>query len=160
METAVRFVPGHAAQPGWIFSRKLRGPSCPERGKDLVLLDTRKVEGSGELVRPVCRNFLHFFAQRRSGDSEGDPRFSFDEQSGRRRPTVPALEEWGGGGDYWGGINMTCCRWRAIPLAPETAGKGEESSRRQDRISLSFSAGRSHAFWKECRDPPGARRQQ
>jgi len=46
---------------------------------------------------------------------EGDPRFYFDDS---RTPQVQGTgtEEWGGGGDYWGGHTMT------LPLAGHPVG--------------------------------------
>jgi hypothetical protein len=56
---------------------------------------------------------------------EGDPRFFFD---GSRTPQAmgTGTEEWGGGGDYWGGRNMT------IPLAGHPIGK-ERGKHKSDK---------------------------
>ena len=53
---------------------------------------------------------------------EGDPRFFFDDsQTPQAQGT--GTEEWGGGGDYWGGRNMT------LPFAGHPVGRGNARSR-------------------------------
>ena len=78
----------------------------PTPGRDLVLLDTTKTEGGGNW----CGNFVGTsFIFTDTGvhwTLEGDPRFFFDDsQSPQAYGT--GTEEWGGGGDYWGGRTMT-----------------------------------------------------
>jgi hypothetical protein len=78
----------------------------PTPGKDLVFLDTTKTEGGGDW----CGNFVGtsfiFSDQAVLSTLEGDPRFFFDDS---QTPQVQGTgtEEWGGGGDYWGGLKMT-----------------------------------------------------
>jgi hypothetical protein len=78
----------------------------PELGKDLVLLDTRTVEGSEEWSGHFAGTSFIFSHLANLGTLEGDPRFFFDDsQTPQAQGT--GTEEWGGGGDYWGGRNMT-----------------------------------------------------
>jgi len=78
----------------------------PVRGRDLVLLDTRSVEGGGDWSGSVVGTSFIFSDRANLTTLEGDPRFFFDDS---RSPQVQGTgtEEWGGGGDYWGGENMT-----------------------------------------------------
>src|SRR4029078_1247315 len=83
-----------------------RDHASPVEGQDLVILDTKTVEGGGGF----CGSFngmSWIFSDRADLTTlEGDPRFFFDDsQSPQAYGT--GTEEWGGGGDYWGGRNMT-----------------------------------------------------
>lgn len=78
----------------------------PELGKDLVLLDTRTVEGGGDWSGSFIGTSWIFSDRANLRTLEGDPRFFFDDsQTPQAQGT--GTEEWGGGGDYWGGRNMT-----------------------------------------------------
>src|SRR5687768_3980265 len=69
----------------------------------------------------------------RLGTLEGDPRFFFDEsQSPQAYGT--GTEEWGGGGDYWGGLNMT------LPFAghPVGAKNLKEAKNDEDKIHSAY----------------------
>ena len=88
---------------------------------------------------------------------EGDPRFFFDDsQTPQAQGT--GTEEWGGGGDYWGGRNMT------LPFAGHPGRRAEreggEERRGQDRVGLPLPAGRPDAVRQERAHPPGARRHE
>ncbi|CAN5312015.1 hypothetical protein BH23BAC1_BH23BAC1_21920 [soil metagenome] len=67
------------------------------------------------------------------GTLEADPRFFFD---GARSPQAhgTGTEEWGGGGDYWGGETMT------IPFAGHPVGvhRGEEARNQKDLIHSAY----------------------
>ncbi|MDB5623465.1 MAG: hypothetical protein JWR39_2028, partial [Devosia sp.] len=78
----------------------------PERGRDLVLLDTTTVEGGGEWAGHLVGTAFIFSHDADLMTLEGDPRFFFDDS---RTPQAQGTgtEEWGGGGDYWGGQTMT-----------------------------------------------------
>ncbi len=52
---------------------------------------------------------------------EGDPRFFFDD-SLTPQAQGTGTEEWGGGGDYWGGLNMTL-PFAGHPVGARTARK-------------------------------------
>ncbi|MCU1321286.1 MAG: hypothetical protein JWM43_935 [Acidobacteriaceae bacterium] len=74
----------------------------PVAGDDLVLLDTRAAEGSNQWSGSVVGTSFIFSHNADLRTLEGDPRMFFDDS---RSPQVQGTgtEEWGGGGDYWGG---------------------------------------------------------
>jgi hypothetical protein len=103
----------------------------PIPGKDVVFLDTDQVEGG----HPWSGSFVGMswiFSHRGNLRTlEGDPRFFFD---GSRTPQAmgTGTEEWGGGGDYWGGRNMT------TPLAGHPV--GSEAGKHRSEADLINSA--------------------
>ena len=105
----------------------------PELGKDLNLLDTKGIEGHNEWSGNFVGTSLIFSQRNYLGTLEGDPRFFFD---GARSPQAhgTGTEEWGGGGDYWGGETMT------IPLAGHPVGvhRGEEARNEKDLIHSTY----------------------
>jgi hypothetical protein len=64
---------------------------------------------------------------------EGDPRFFFDD-SDSAQAYGTGTEEWGGGGDYWGGLNMT------LPFAghPVGARTAAEAKSDEDKIHSAY----------------------
>jgi hypothetical protein len=105
----------------------------PEPGKDLVLLDTRNAEGGGEWSGHFVGTSFIFSHNAVLTTLEGDPRFYFDDS---RSPQCygTGTEEWCGGGDYWGGLNMT------LPMAghPTGAKSAKESQDDQDKIQSAY----------------------
>jgi hypothetical protein len=93
---------------------KDHGPN-PKRGEDLVLLDTRQTEGGGDWTGSFIGTSFIFSHNAFLGTLEGDPRFYFDD-SMTPQAQGTGTEEWGGGGDYWGGRTMT------LPLAGHPVG--------------------------------------
>jgi hypothetical protein len=88
------------------FHATYRDHPQPELGKDLVLLDTRVAEGGGDWSGHLVGTSLIFSHRANLRTLEGDPRFFFDDsQTPQAQGT--GTEEWCGGGDYWGGRNMT-----------------------------------------------------
>ncbi|HZY61448.1 MAG TPA: DUF2961 domain-containing protein, partial [Edaphobacter sp.] len=87
----------------------------PVPGEDMVLLDTRTTEGGGDWSGHLAGTSFIFSHNANLTTLEGDPRFFFDDS---RTPQAQGTgtEEWGGGGDYWGGVNMT------LPLAGHPVG--------------------------------------
>lgn len=83
-----------------------RDHPAPELGKDLPLLDTREVEGGGDWSGQLVGTSFIFSHAADLRTLEGDPRFFFDD-SLTPQAQGTGTEEWGGGGDYWGGLNMT-----------------------------------------------------
>lgn len=73
-----------------------------EPGRDHVLLDTRGIEGAGDWSGSFVGTSFIFTDKAELRTLEGDPRFFFDDA---RSPQAygTGTEEWGGGGDYWGG---------------------------------------------------------
>jgi hypothetical protein len=88
------------------FHATYRDFPSPVMGKDLVLLDTRGVERAPEWSGQLAGTSFIFSHEADLTTLEGDPRFFFDDS---RTPQVQGTgtEEWAGGGDYWGGRNMT-----------------------------------------------------
>jgi hypothetical protein len=112
----VRFAPYRDPpdQVGY-FHATYRDHPTPEPGKDLVLLDTTRTEGGGDWSGQFVGTSFIFSHAAVLNTLEGDPRFFFDDS---RTPQAQGTgtEEWGGGGDYWGGENMT------LPFAGHPAG--------------------------------------
>jgi hypothetical protein len=105
----------------------------PELGKDLVLLDTRKVEGSEHWSGHLAGTSLIFSHRANLTTLEGDPRFFFDD-SLTPQAQGTGTEEWGGGGDYWGGRNMT------LPFAghPVGAVSARAARNEEDQIESAY----------------------
>jgi len=104
---SVRYGPfkDSANQAGYFHASYQDFPT-PAFGKDLVLLDTKQAEGGGDWSGQFVGTSLIFSHKAVLTTLEGDPRFFFDDsQTPQAQGT--GTEEWGGGGDYWGGLNMT-----------------------------------------------------
>ncbi len=105
----------------------------PELGEDLVFLDTTKAEGGGDW----CGHFVGMtwvFSHRAYLPTlEGDPRFFFDD-SNSPQCYGTGTEEWGGGGDYWGGQTMT------LPLVghPVGAPSKKKAKNEEDMIESAY----------------------
>ncbi|MFC2950540.1 DUF2961 domain-containing protein [Marinicaulis aureus] len=78
----------------------------PALGQDLVFLDTKGAEGAEMWSGSFIGTSFSFTDRAVLTTLEGDPRFFFDNS---RTPQAQGTgtEEWGGGGDYWGGRTMT-----------------------------------------------------
>jgi len=116
----VRWVVRYAPYTGpWnhvgYFHATYRNHGEPSFGEDLVFLDTRDLEGSTDWCGSLVGTSFVFTDRNVLTTLEGDPRFYFDDS---RTPQVQGTgtEEWGGGGDYWGGRTMT------LPLAGHPVG--------------------------------------
>lgn len=107
------------------FHATYRDHPTPQRGKDLVLLDTRNVEGSEHWSGSFVGTSYTFSHNAVLTTLEGDPRFFFDDsQTPQAQGT--GSEEWGGGGDYWGGRTMT------LPFAGHPVGARDAKSAKND----------------------------
>src|SRR5208282_5045725 len=97
----------------------------PEQGHDLVLLDTRGQEGCPQWSGSLVGTSFIFSDRAVLNTLEGDPRFFFDDS---RTPQAQGTgtEEWGGGGDYWGGRNMT------LPFAGHPVGAVDAGAAKSD----------------------------
>lgn len=122
----------HPEEVGY-FHATYRDHPHPELGKDLVLLDTNTVEGGGDWAGHLVGTSFIFSHNANLGTLEGDPRFFFDDS---RTPQAygTGTEEWGGGGDYWGGQNMT------LPLAGHPTGAIDAAHARnaEDKIESAY----------------------
>jgi hypothetical protein len=131
---SVRLQPLHGApdQVGY-FHASYRDHGVPVRGRDLVLLDTRQAEGGGDWSGSFVGTSFIFSDRANLGTLEGDPRFFFDDS---RSPQAQGTgtEEWCGGGDYWGGRNMT------LPFAghPVGARNPESAKNPEDGIESAY----------------------
>jgi len=105
----------------------------PELGKDLVLLDTREAEGGGDWSGQLVGTSFIFSHRADLGTLEGDPRFFFDD-SLTPQAQGTGTEEWGGGGDYWGGQTMT------LPFAghPVGAPNAKAAKNPEDQIESAY----------------------
>src|SRR5262249_298506 len=130
----VRFGPykGLANQSSYLHATYHDHPR-PEIGKDIELLDTRHTEGGGDWSGQFIGTSFIFSHEAILTTLEGDPRFFFDDsQTPQAQGT--GTEEWGGGGDYWGGLNMT------LPFAghPVGARTPKEAKSPQDKIQSAY----------------------
>ncbi|EEF58611.1 DUF2961 domain-containing protein [Pedosphaera parvula] len=134
IQWSARFAPYKepANQVGYFHATYQDHPH-PEPGQDLVLLETRKTEGGGDWSGSLVGTSFIFTHQNDLGTLEGDPRFFFDD-SLTPQAQGTGTEEWGGGGDYWGGRNMT------LPFAghPVGARKIEEAKCDEDKIHSAY----------------------
>lgn len=115
------------------FHATYRDHPRPTLGKDLVLLDTRVTEGGGDWSGHLVGTSFIFSHNAILGTLEGDPRFFFDD-SQTPQAYGTGTEEWGGGGDYWGGVNMT------LPLAGHPTGAPDLAHARnaEDKIESAY----------------------
>ena len=122
---ALKVPPNHAAY----FHATYRDHPSPEPGKDLVLLDTSETENGGDWSGSFVGTSWIFSHRAVLSTLEGDPRFFFDDsQTPQAQGT--GTEEWGGGGDYWGGRNMT------LPFAGHPVGAPNEKEARNDEDKI------------------------
>jgi len=121
-----------SSQVGY-FHATYRDHAAPEPGRDLVLLDTRETEGGGDWSGHVVGTSWIFSRRAVLNTLEGDPRFFFDD-SQTPQAYGTGTEEWGGGGDYWGGRNMT------LPFAghPVGARNEQEAQNNEDKIESAY----------------------
>ncbi len=121
--------------PNWVgyFHATYHDHPSPDLGKDLLLLDTRDEEGGGDWSGQLVGTSFIFSHDAVLSTLEGDPRFFFDDsQTPQAQGT--GTEEWGGGGDYWGGLNMT------LPLAGHPVGAKSPKDARspEDKIESAY----------------------
>jgi hypothetical protein len=121
--------PNHLAY----FHATYRDFATPEAGQDMVLLDTREAEGGGDWSGQFVGTSWIFSDRANLGTLEGDPRFFFDD-SLTPQAYGTGTEEWGGGGDYWGGRNMT------LPFAGHPVGARNlaEAKNDEDKIESAY----------------------
>jgi hypothetical protein len=124
---SVRFAPfdGRPEQFGYLHATYRDHPS-PIFGQDLMLLDTRGLEGSDDWTGSFIGTSFIFSQRANLGTLEGDPRFFFDDSESPQAYGT-GTEEWGGGGDYWGGLNMTFPFGRNARIQLEHGGINEST---------------------------------
>lgn len=134
IEWSLRYMPLHqSANHLSYFHATYRDLPHPEMGHDLVLLDTRNTEGGGDWSGSFIGTSFIFSHEADLRTLEGDPRFFFDD-SLTPQAQGTGTEEWGGGGDYWGGLNMT------LPFAghPVGARNLQSATSAGDRIESAY----------------------
>lgn len=130
----VRFAPFKATQAevGY-FHATYRDHANPEPGRDLVLLDTQEAESGGDWSGQFVGTSFIFSDRAVLNTLEGDPRFFFDD-SQTPQAYGTGTEEWAGGGDYWGGHNMTL----AFAGHPTGARSAKEALCEDDKIESAY----------------------
>jgi hypothetical protein len=115
------------------FHATYRDHPSPPPGKDVVLLDTRETEGGGDWSGSFVGTSFIFSHDAILNTLEGDPRFFFDD-SLTPQAYGTGTEEWGGGGDYWGGLNMT------LPFAGHPVGAihPKKAADEEDKIESAY----------------------
>jgi hypothetical protein len=115
------------------FHATYRDHGKPAPGHDLLLLDTRQAEGGGDWAGHFVGTSWIFSQRGVLTTLEGDPRFFFDD-SASPQAYGTGTEEWGGGGDYWGGRNMT------LPFAGHPCGARnfKEAKEPEDLIQSAY----------------------
>ena len=115
------------------FHATYRDIPNPEAGHDMVLLDSRGLEGSTDWSGSFVGTSFIFSHAANLTTLEGDPRFFFDD-SLTPQAQGTGTEEWGGGGDYWGGVNMS------LPFVghPVGARNAKSAVNDEDRIESAY----------------------
>jgi Protein of unknown function (DUF2961) len=132
VEWQVRSVPLQEPAAAY-FHATYRDFPTPTPGQDLVLLDTGNTEGAKRWSGNFVGTSFIFSHQANLQTLEGDPRFFFDD-SLTPQAQGTGTEEWGGGGDYWGGSNMT------LPFAghPVGARSAQVAVNEEDKIESAY----------------------
>jgi hypothetical protein len=137
----VRTVPlsASAFSPSWqgLFHATYRDHGTPTAGVDLTLLDTSQDEPSSAAW---CGSFVgtsFTFSDRAFlATLEGDPRFYFDDALSPQAYGT-GTEEWGGGGDYWGGQTMSLA-FAGHPVGAPSLGAADARNPTEDTIESAY----------------------
>lgn len=130
----LRYMPiSRSAQRQAYFHATYKDFPDPTRGKDLELLDTKGFEGSDTWSGQFVGTSFIFSHNAELRTLEGDPRFFFDD-SETPQAQGTGTEEWGGGGDYWGGLNMTL----ALAGHPVGAKSASVAVNEKDKIESAY----------------------
>jgi hypothetical protein len=129
LHTAYNDSPAHV---GYFHATHKEIPT-PKQGHDMVALDTKDIEGESDWSGHFTGMSWIFSHAGVLNTLEGDPRFFFDD-SQTPQAYGTGTEEWGGGGDYWGGENMT------LPFAGHPCGarKAEDAKDPEDLIESAY----------------------
>ncbi len=115
------------------FHATYRDIPHPGLGQEMVLLDTRGLEQEDLWSGSFVGTSFIFSHGANLETLEGDPRFFFDD-SLTPQAQGTGTEEWAGGGDYWGGLNMT------LPFAghPVGARSARIAQNDEDKIESAY----------------------
>jgi D-arabinan exo alpha-(1,3)/(1,5)-arabinofuranosidase (non-reducing end) len=135
VQWSIRYAPfndpaNHAAY----FHATYRDHPEPAIGRDLEMLDTRRVEGGGDWSGSFVGTSMVFSHSARLNTLEGDPRFFFDD-SLTPQAQGTGTEEWGGGGDYWEHGQITTLPFAGHPVG---APSPEEAKCKEDLIESEY----------------------
>jgi hypothetical protein len=134
VEWSIRTLPmrGQQSQLGY-FHATYRDLPNPTPGEDMVLTDTRGAEEAQDWSGSFVGTSFIFSHNANLETLEGDPRFFFDD-SLTPQAQGTGTEEWGGGGDYWGGLNMS------LPFAghPVGARSAQAAVNEEDKIESAY----------------------
>ena len=86
-----------------ISTRRTAIIPIPMTGEDLVLLDTRETEGGGDWSGSFVGTSLHLLTRRQPRHARRRSALLSSTTARRHKAQGTGTEEWGGGGDYWGG---------------------------------------------------------
>jgi D-arabinan exo alpha-(1,3)/(1,5)-arabinofuranosidase (non-reducing end) len=120
------------------FHATYRDHPQPAPGRDLELLDTRRVEDGGDWSGGFAGTSMIFSHRAKLNTLEGDPRFFFDD-SLTPQAQGTGTEEWGGGGDYWEKGRTTTLPFAGHPvgaLNPKEANCAEDLIHSEYRFLL------------------------
>ncbi len=116
VQWSIRYAPFKApANHAAYFHATYRDHPQPAMGRDLSLLDTRRVEGGGDWSGSFVGTSMIFSHGAKLNTLEGDPRFFFDD-SLTPQAQGTGTEEWGGGGDYWEKGQITTLPFAGHPV--------------------------------------------
>jgi hypothetical protein len=106
----------------------------PTPGQDLLLLDTTQAEGGGNWSGSLVGTAFTFTDRAAYTTLEGDPRFFFDDsQTPQAQGT--GTEEWGAGGDYWDGGEVTTLPFAGHPVGAPSLAAAQNAT---DAISSAY----------------------
>ena len=122
-----------AAQSGRIFPRDLSRSSDAGARQGFGAAGYARREGGGDWSGSFVGTSFIFSHNAVLNTLEGDPRFFFDDSESPQGQGT-GTEEWGGGGDYWGGKNMT------LPFAGHPCGakSAKEAKCDEDKIESAY----------------------
>jgi hypothetical protein len=125
----IRYQPLNDTSHNAYFHASYKDHPLPELGKEVEFLDTKGIEGSDVWSGHFVGTSLIFSHNSNLHTLEGDPRFYFDDS---KTPQCygTGTEEWAGGGDYWGGENMT------LPFAGHPCGAPHKDSAKHEKDNI------------------------
>ena len=109
MRYELRSAPLPTIRRSWVgyFHATYRDHGTPERGQGPgAARHHARAEGGGDWCGSFVGTTFIFSDRAVLSTLEGDPRFFFDDSESPQAYGT-GTEEWGGGGDYWGGQTMT-----------------------------------------------------